>query len=97
MRTGTDREACLASLDGACWAFVRGKFSQFMYGFYPFDQANYLEVVRHYAAKAELDVPWETLRAEALRWSVRRASRSGRTARQFIDDAAGRKALARSD
>jgi general L-amino acid transport system permease protein len=36
--TGTDREACLASLDGACWAFVRGKFSQFMFGFYPFDQ-----------------------------------------------------------
>jgi len=36
--TGVDREACLASLDGACWAFVRGKFSQFMYGFYPFDQ-----------------------------------------------------------
>jgi general L-amino acid transport system permease protein len=36
--TGTDREACMASVEGACWAFVRGKFSQFMYGFYPFDQ-----------------------------------------------------------
>jgi general L-amino acid transport system permease protein len=36
--TGSDREACLASAEGACWAFVRGKFSQFMYGFYPFDE-----------------------------------------------------------
>ena len=36
--TGTDREACLASAKGACWAFVWGKFGQFMYGFYPFDQ-----------------------------------------------------------
>jgi general L-amino acid transport system permease protein len=36
--TGTSREACLASVDGACWAFVRGRFGQFMYGFYPFDQ-----------------------------------------------------------
>jgi general L-amino acid transport system permease protein len=36
--TGSDREACLASPDGACWAFVGGKFGQFMYGFYPFDQ-----------------------------------------------------------
>jgi len=65
-------------------------------GFYPFDQAAYLEVVRHYAAKAELDTPWEELRAGALRWSVRRASRSGRTARQFVDDCAGRKGLARA-
>ena len=65
-------------------------------GFYPFDQATYLEVVRHYARKAELDTPWETLREEALRWAVRRASRSGRAARQFVDDSAGRKALARA-
>lgn len=36
--TGTSREACIASADGACWAFVRAKFGQFMYGFYPFDQ-----------------------------------------------------------
>jgi uncharacterized protein len=65
-------------------------------GFYPFDQEAYLAVVRHYAQKAALDVPWEQLRSEALRWSLRRASRSGRTARQFIDDTAGRKALARA-
>jgi predicted AAA+ superfamily ATPase len=65
-------------------------------GFYAFDQDAYLEVVKHYAAKAGLEMPWEELRAEALRWAVRRASRSGRSARQFIDDLAGRKALART-
>jgi predicted AAA+ superfamily ATPase len=65
-------------------------------GFYPFDQATYLEVVKHYAAKAGLDTPREELRAQALRWAVRRASRSGRTARQFVDDCAGRKGLARA-
>ena len=32
--TGNDREACLAS-DGACWAFVKARFGQFMYGRYP--------------------------------------------------------------
>jgi predicted AAA+ superfamily ATPase len=65
-------------------------------GFYAFDQDAYLEVVKHYAAKAGLETPWEELRAEALRWALRRASRSGRSARQFIDDLAGRKALART-
>jgi predicted AAA+ superfamily ATPase len=63
-------------------------------GFYAFDQDAYLEVVKHYAAKAGLEMPWEELRAEALRWALRRASRSGRSARQFVDDLAGRKALA---
>ena len=33
--TGSDRQACLASPDGACWAFVRDWFSYFVYGFYP--------------------------------------------------------------
>jgi general L-amino acid transport system permease protein len=33
--TGSDRQACLASPDGACWAFVRAWFSYFVYGFYP--------------------------------------------------------------
>jgi hypothetical protein len=64
-------------------------------GFYAFDQDTYLAVVKHYAGKAALEIPWDELRAEALRWAARRASRSGRTARQFIDDWAGRKALAR--
>jgi hypothetical protein len=67
-----------------------------MIGFYAFDQDAYLEVVKHYAAKAALEMPWDELRAEALRWALRRASRSGRSARQFVDDLVGRKALART-
>jgi hypothetical protein len=65
-------------------------------GFYAFDQDTYLAVVKHYAAKAGLSVPEPELRAEALRWALRRASRSGRSARQFVDDLAGRKALAQA-
>src|SRR3954452_19490732 len=37
--SGTDREACLPTADrpevGACWAFVRDRFSYFIYGSYP--------------------------------------------------------------
>lgn len=62
-------------------------------GFYAFDQKTYLEVVRHYARKAGVELPWEQIEARALRWSVRRSSRSGRTARQFVDDLAGGLAL----
>src|SRR5437763_1796111 len=37
--TGSDREACLPTAEhpevGACWAFVRDRFSYFIYGSYP--------------------------------------------------------------
>src|SRR3989440_12758610 len=37
--SGTDREACLPTAEhpdvGACWAFVRDRFSYFIYGSYP--------------------------------------------------------------
>jgi predicted AAA+ superfamily ATPase len=65
-------------------------------GFYGFDQATYLRIVERYAAKAGLDLPPERLRAEALRFALERSSRSGRTARQLVDDLAGREALAAS-
>ncbi len=32
--TGENRDACLAPGAGACWAFVKAKFAQFMYGRY---------------------------------------------------------------
>ena len=35
---GTNREACLGPETGACWAFVKAKFGQFMYGRYPLDE-----------------------------------------------------------
>ncbi|MBN9023225.1 MAG: ABC transporter permease subunit, partial [Rhizobiales bacterium] len=36
--TGDSRDACLSPEAGACWAFVRAKFWQFMYGRYPVDE-----------------------------------------------------------
>ena len=63
-------------------------------GFYGFDQPTYLEIVEHYAKKAQVTLPPEELRAQALRWALDHSSRSGRTAKQFVDDLAGRLALA---
>jgi hypothetical protein len=62
-------------------------------GFYDFDQTTYLEIVSHYLAQAgQPDLDEETRRG-ALRWALERGSRSGRTARQFVDDVVGRRAL----
>jgi len=36
--TGENRDACVAPEAGACWAFVKAKFAQFMYGRYPVDE-----------------------------------------------------------
>ena len=62
--------------------------------FYGFNQDTYLSIVEHYAKKAGVRAPVSELRDQALRWALRRSSRSGRTARQFIDDLAGREAVA---
>jgi uncharacterized protein len=59
-------------------------------GFYRFSQDTYLAVVEEYARRLQLPVDAERLRAEALRWALSAGSRSGRTAKQFIDDLAGR-------
>ena len=65
-------------------------------GFYGFDQDTYLAIVDRYARKASVRVAAADLHAAALRWALHRSSRSGRTARQFVDDLAGREALARN-
>jgi predicted AAA+ superfamily ATPase len=65
-------------------------------GFYGFDQETYLAIVERYARKAGVRAEPEVVRAEALRWALDRSSRSGRTARQFIDDLAGREQLHRT-
>jgi predicted AAA+ superfamily ATPase len=62
-------------------------------GFYGFDQNTYLAIVEHYVKQAGLEIPADELREHALRWALDRSSRSGRTARQFVDDLAGRAAL----
>ena len=59
-------------------------------GFHKCSQDEFLAMVHGYAAHFGLDVPRETLEAEALEWAVTRANRSGRTAWQFIQDVAGR-------
>jgi predicted AAA+ superfamily ATPase len=63
-------------------------------GFYGFDQSTYLAIVDRYAAQAGIRAPREQLHAQALRWALDRSSRSGRTARHFVDDLAGRERLA---
>jgi predicted AAA+ superfamily ATPase len=64
-------------------------------GFFGFDQATYLRIVEHLARKAGVALDAE-LRADALRWALDRSSRSGRTARQFVADLAGRLGLEQS-
>ncbi len=64
-----------------------------MLSFFGFDQKTYLRIVERHAAKAGLQVTPERLRSESLRWALERSSRSGRTARQFVNDLAGRVAL----
>jgi len=64
-------------------------------GFFGFDQETYLRIVAHLARKA--GAPFDdAVRADALRWALDRSSRSGRTARQFVADQAGRLALERA-
>jgi len=59
-------------------------------GFYPFDQDTYLDVVDSYARRLRISIKPETLREEALEWALSAGSRSGRVAKQFIDDLSGR-------
>jgi predicted AAA+ superfamily ATPase len=62
-------------------------------GFYCLDQEEYLAVVRSYAARRKLSVTDGELCDKALKWSLLTARRSGRSARQFIDDLEGRLGL----
>jgi predicted AAA+ superfamily ATPase len=59
-------------------------------GFPRFDQERYLAVVDQLAARLGPPVDPEMLHEEALRWAMDNGHRSGRVARQFIDDLAGR-------
>jgi hypothetical protein len=61
--------------------------------FYSFSQDTYLAIVEHYAERLRLEISRGELRSEALRWALFKGQRSGRSARQFIDDLAGRLAM----
>jgi predicted AAA+ superfamily ATPase len=49
------------------------------------NQNTYLEIVRHLAQQAQIDLNREELEFRAKQWATRHNKRSGRTARQFID------------
>ena len=59
-------------------------------GFHNCDQDTYFAIVEGYARRFGLNLPVETLRAQANEWSMARGARSGRVAWQFIQDLAGR-------
>jgi predicted AAA+ superfamily ATPase len=59
-------------------------------GFHNCSQDEYLAMVFGYARHYGLGAPAETIRAEALEWSITRGARSGRVAWQYIQDLAGR-------
>ncbi len=64
-------------------------------GFYPMDRKTYLEIVFRMAEKRRLLIKPKELQTEAEQWSLRQGGRSGRAARQFIDDLSGRLGLLR--
>jgi len=57
--------------------------------FYPFDQDEYLAIVRYWLSEYGV-ADGEEARREALQWALQRGSRSGRIASQFARDWAGR-------
>ncbi|MBX9636202.1 ATP-binding protein [Nitrosomonas sp.] len=58
--------------------------------FYPFNQDQYLEIVRYWLAYFGIQEMTVLARTEALQWAIERGSRSGRIAWQFARDLAGR-------
>ncbi len=63
-------------------------------GFHPCGQDEFLAMIDGYCAAYGLAVDPEVLRAEAIEWQATRGARSGRVARQFFTDLAGRHGLA---
>ncbi|RMF47503.1 MAG: ATP-binding protein [Deltaproteobacteria bacterium] len=66
-------------------------------GFYPFDQATYLQIVSHLAKRRNIAISTAEFERRALHWAGSRGARSGRVARQFVDDLAGQLALEADD
>ena len=64
-------------------------------GFYNLNQDEYLAIVRNYALLRGINIAVGELRRQALLWAGVTARRSGRSARQFIDDLEGQLLLER--
>lgn len=62
-------------------------------GFYKLDQSDFLAIVHHLVASRGLRVNPDDLERDALRWALSYTGRSGRSARQFVDDLEGWLAL----
>lgn len=62
-------------------------------GFYCFDQPTYLAIVEQYLDKEGCGPLTDEVTAEALGYALRRGTRSGRTARQFVNRWAGEQKL----
>ena len=62
-------------------------------GFYRINQETYFCIVDYLIAKRGLDIDPSLARQEALKWLQHASGRSGRVARQFVDDLAGRMSL----
>ncbi|GCE06814.1 ATP-binding protein [Dictyobacter aurantiacus] len=54
--------------------------------FFTPDQLQYLHIVRSLVQQRQLTIAEEELQARALQWERQHAGRSGRSARQFVDD-----------
>jgi uncharacterized protein len=59
--------------------------------FHPFSQDDYLQVVRYWLGKLETPIDdGGPIREKALRWALKRGSRSGRAAWHFAKDWSGK-------
>ncbi len=61
--------------------------------FYRISQTMYLQMISHYARKHGMSIPIEELHRAALEWEASSSGRSGRVARQFVDNLQGRLGL----
>ncbi len=52
-------------------------------------QEEYEEICQEMLARRGIEIPWESLKEQARGWTVQRAGRSPRIARQFVDMIAG--------
>ncbi|MHB9129557.1 MAG: ATP-binding protein [Armatimonadota bacterium] len=59
-------------------------------GFYKVEKDVYLDIVTYLVNQRGLEVDPDILERDALRWALSFAGRSGRSARQFVDDLEGR-------
>lgn len=59
-------------------------------GFYRITQDTFFRIVDHLIAQRGLNINVGLLRRESLQWLQNASGRSGRVARQFVDDLEGR-------